>query len=261
MTGSQVSYQEPSSPHYWIIASKPSEGLSLLFLLLGSTSSAAAMWDMSVFVLCSWGRCIEVTAGAFKSIQWFCFTLICILHTKFYPEHRKYVQFELEAPNDARIFPTQIKTPVKSFEWRSSLLYAWITLGHFAITTLYLILTAVPMLAPDVPLPASAQTWATFLSVTSVILAAIQYAPQLVHTYTHKVVGLLSIPMCMQSPGALLMILGFALRPDTNWTSSLTFLAAGVVQATLLVICIAWIFRPCQLRIDDFGNPVMLVNG
>ncbi|KAF7768610.1 hypothetical protein Agabi119p4_7853 [Agaricus bisporus var. burnettii] len=54
------------------------------------------------------------------------------------------------------------------------------------------------------------------------------------------------------------MILGLALRPGTNWTSQLTFLAAGVVQATLLVICIAWKFRPCQLGIDDFGNPVIL---
>jgi len=57
------------------------------------------------------------------------------------------------------------------------------------------------------------QSWATLLGVTSAILAAIQYAPQLIHTYRFKLVGALSIPMmCIQSPGAVLMILGIALR-------------------------------------------------
>ncbi|EKM75914.1 hypothetical protein AGABI1DRAFT_45744 [Agaricus bisporus var. burnettii JB137-S8] len=49
------------------------------------------------------------------------------------------------------------------------------------------------------------------LGVTSANLAVIQYATQLVHTYTHKVVGVLSIPMiCMKSSGVVLMILGIA---------------------------------------------------
>ncbi|XP_006455448.1 hypothetical protein AGABI2DRAFT_209911 [Agaricus bisporus var. bisporus H97] len=267
ITGLFISY---APQHYRIIASRSSEGLSPLFLLLGSTSSAAGMWNMitlqwSVARCChvvSWGRCVEMTAGVFQvSVQWFCFTLIFVLYMKFYPEHRKYVQLDLEASDDARTSLMRIKTPVKSSEWRTSLLCAWVTLGHFlfsGVTTLYLMLTAVPTPAPEVPLPAPVQSWATFLGVTSAILAAIQYAPQLVHTYKHKVVGALSIPMmCMQSPGAVLMILGIALRPGTNWTSWFTFLVAGVMQATLLVMCIAWKFRQRRLGIDDFGNPVV----
>ncbi|XP_006455452.1 hypothetical protein AGABI2DRAFT_121380 [Agaricus bisporus var. bisporus H97] len=134
--------QEPSSPgdlslmRLRIIASKSSERLSLLFLLLGSTSSEAGMWNI-------------------VGEDWFCFTLIFVLYMKFYPEHRKYVQLELEAPDDARTSLMRIKTYVKSSEWRTSLLCAWVTLGHFvfsAITTLYLMLTAVSAPAPDVPL-------------------------------------------------------------------------------------------------------------
>jgi hypothetical protein len=45
-------------------------------------------------------------------------------------------------------------------------------------------------------------------------------------------------------------------RPGTNWTSWFTFLVAGVMQASLLVMCIAWKFRQHRLGIDDFGNSV-----
>lgn len=73
------------------------------------------------------------------------------------------------------------------------------------------------------------QIWATFLGVTSALLAALQYAPQLVHTYKSKLVGALSIKMmCIQSPGALLMVLSIALRPGTNWTSTHHFLDADI---------------------------------
>ncbi|KAJ3563317.1 hypothetical protein NP233_g9016 [Leucocoprinus birnbaumii] len=253
--------------HYRIISSKTSEGLSPLFLLLGSTSSAAGMWNMltmqsGVAKCCSvvgFGRCIELIAGIFQvSVQWFCFTFVFFLYMKFYPERLKYVELDIEVPthDDSRV----IKTPIQSSEWRFSILCARITLGHFifcSLTTIYLLVTAVPPPSPEVALPAHIQSWATFLGVHSAILAAIQYAPQLIHTYQHKLVGALSIPMmCIQSPGAVFMILGIALRPGTNWTSWFTYLVAGLMQSSLLIMCIAWKIRQRRLGIDDFGNPV-----
>ena len=66
------------------------------------------------------------------------------------------------------------------------------------------------------------QLWATFLGVSSAALAALQYAPQIAHTFRLKLVGALSIPMmCLQTPGAVLMVLSIALRPGTDWTSEL----------------------------------------
>jgi PQ loop repeat len=57
------------------------------------------------------------------------------------------------------------------------------------------------------------QLWATFLGVTSAVLAVIQYLPQLIKTYRMKLVGAISIPMmCIQSPGSILMVLSIALR-------------------------------------------------
>ena len=63
--------------------------------------------------------------------------------------------------------------------------------------------------------------WATFLGVSSAILAAIQYMPQIERTWRAKVVGALSIPMmCMQSPGAIAMVLSIALRYMTFFVGS-----------------------------------------
>ena len=64
------------------------------------------------------------------------------------------------------------------------------------------------------------ELWATFLGVSSALLAMFQYTPQIAHTWRIKHVGALSIPMmCIQTPGAVLMVLSIALRPGTNWTS------------------------------------------
>ncbi len=55
--------------------------------------------------------------------------------------------------------------------------------------------------------------WTTFLGLCSTSLALIQYTPQLIHTYRTKLVGALSIPaMCIQSPGAALMVYTIAIR-------------------------------------------------
>ena len=49
--------------------------------------------------------------------------------------------------------------------------------------------------------------------MSSATLAALQYAPQIVHTYRMKLVGALSIPMMLiQTPGAIFMVLSIALR-------------------------------------------------
>jgi len=249
--------------HYRIISAKSSEGLSPVFLLLGSTSSAAGMWNMitlqwGIAKCCrvvSWGSCAEMTAGIVQlSIQWFGFTLVFILYMKYYPDHLKYIESSASSPL------LQPKRPIKSAEWRLSQVLAWVTFGHLvfiAATTIFFLSSAAPSPTPNVPLPSQIVQWARFLGVTSAILAGIQYAPQLIHTYRHKVVGALSIPMmCIQTPGSILMITSIALRPGTNWTSWITFLVAMIMQGSLLVMCIIWKIRQERLGIDDFGDPV-----
>lgn len=73
-----------------------------------------------------------------------------------------------------------------------------------------------PTPSPDTSAPhrgTQLEMWATFLGLLSALLAAMQYAPQIVHTYRLKLVGALSIKMMLiQSPGSLLMVLSIALR-------------------------------------------------
>ena len=74
--------------------------------------------------------------------------------------------------------------------------------------TFYLLGTTIP----DEP-STRLEFWAIFLGVSSATLAALQYAPQIVHTYRLKLVGALSIPMMLiQTPGAIFMVLSIALR-------------------------------------------------
>ncbi|KAG6864190.1 hypothetical protein C0991_011689, partial [Blastosporella zonata] len=129
--------------------------------------------------------------------------------------------------------------------------------AFITFTTFILLLITPTSSSPDVPLPPILARWATFLGVSSAILAAIQYAPQLVHTYKAKIVGALSIPMmCIQSPGAVLMVLSIALRPGTNWTSWVTFAVSGIMQGSLLIMCVVFYFRQRRLGLDEFGNPL-----
>ncbi|KAJ3808315.1 hypothetical protein F5876DRAFT_90105 [Lentinula aff. lateritia] len=250
--------------HYRIISSGSSEGLSPVFLLLGVTSAASGMLNMftmqwGIIRCChflSFGSCIEMTAGVIQvSLQW----AILVLYMIYYPPHLKYVNlgFEYDESLPLRLSKSTEKT--KDF-------IISITTG-FLLATFPTSPSSSPSPSPDpIPIPSpddntmahSVAQWATFLGVSSAILAAIQYIPQIAHTFRHKVVGALSIPMmCIQTPGAVLMVLSIALRPGTNWTSWATFAVAGIMQGTLLVMCICWKIRQKRLGLDDFGHNIV----
>jgi hypothetical protein len=140
-----------------------------------------------------------------------------------------------------KYYPSELKYEVETYgirgsdqqilrkrdQWQTSILLTWIVTVHLCVIyskvkggrslsssvivfaiTVYLLSNKT--LSPTDP---SISTWATFLGVSSAILAAIQYAPQLAYTFDIKLVGALSIPMMMiQTPGAILMVLSIALR-------------------------------------------------
>jgi uncharacterized protein with PQ loop repeat len=249
--------------HIRIIQMGSSEGFSPWFLLLGSTSSTAGMLNM---ITLSWptiqccndvgvGRCLELTAGVIQvTLQWGLFTAILILYMIYYPARLKYVDIDIPA-HDA-LPPQHVKTKLLSGDWRLSVNVSWAVAIHLVFNTFvtfFLLFTRIP--EPDGEVPRQISLWATFLGVSSALLAAIQYAPQLLRTYHLKLVGALSIPMMvLQSPGAAIMSISIALRPGINWTSWAMYAVSGIMQAILLAMCIAWKFRQRRLKIDDFGN-------
>ncbi|KAH8112396.1 hypothetical protein DFH11DRAFT_489946 [Phellopilus nigrolimitatus] len=252
--------------HYKIIGKGSSEGFSPWFLLLGATSSAAGMlnmWTMQwgVVKCCryiSTGSCLESLGGVIQvSLQWFLFAMILVLYIIYYPPHFKYTIVAIDTHDTRGV--QHVKTNVKTDHWRLSVVLSWVVVIHMAFCmfmTFFLLLSTKD--APAGPAQnAQIATWATFLGLTSAALAAIQYCPQLMHTYRLKLVGALSLPMMIiQSPGAALMVISIAMRPGTDWTSWIMFAVSGIMQAILLLMCIAWKIRQQRLGIDDFGHPL-----
>ncbi|KAJ7906596.1 hypothetical protein B0H13DRAFT_1716233 [Mycena leptocephala] len=267
--------------HFRIINKGTSEGLSPWFLLLGSTSSAAGFLNLVTVqhtqIRCcrvvSIASCVEATAGIVQvGLQWGMFSLIFVLYMHYFPPNLKYESSEPHlVPNG--------KTPrVRSKLWAQSVLLANVTVVHFVLSaffTLFIVLSSPsPIHPPSFPspypdptfpdpddpastLPLPLARWALFLGVSSALLAAVQYLPQIAFTWRARLVGALSVPMmCVQSPGAVAMVLSIALRPGTNWTSWITYAVAGLMQFTLLSICITWKLRQRRLHIDDFGTPI-----
>ncbi|KAI9069809.1 hypothetical protein FKP32DRAFT_1640427 [Trametes sanguinea] len=256
-------------PQHWrIISAKSSEGFSPWFLLLGSMSSASGMLNIIVMqwgiIKCcrvlSAGSCLESIAGVLQlSLVWVLFVMILVLYMIYYPPHLKYVELDVNVSND--LPPQHIKTPVKREQWKLSIVLSWAVFLHiaFIIFVTFLLLSTNPMPSPDGSehLAPQLQLWATFLGVSSALLATFQYTPQIVHTYRLKLVGALSIPMMLlQTPGAVLMVLSIALRPGTNWTTWITYAVAGLMQGILLAMCIVFHARQRRLGVDDFGRPL-----
>ncbi|KAI0046323.1 hypothetical protein FA95DRAFT_1542653 [Auriscalpium vulgare] len=252
--------------HLRIINKGSSEGFSPWFLLLGSTSAASGMLNM---IIMQWGvlrccrfytalNCLETIAGVLQVVtQWFLFTVILGLYMIYYPQHLKYTTVAIDA-HDSRP-PSHIKTNIKSHNWRLSIVLSWVVLIHILLITFvtFLLISTSPSDPSGSVRSRQLSLWATFLGVSSAVLAALQYAPQLVHTYRLKLVGALSIPMMMiQTPGGFIMVLSIALRPGTDWTSWIQFLVAAIMQAFLLGMCVSWKVRQHKLHVDDFGHPL-----
>lgn len=253
--------------HIRIIHAGTSVGFSPWFLLLGSTSSAAAVLNL---ITLQWpvlrccadvgvGKCMEISSGMLQvAVQWLLFTIILVLFMKYYPPDLKYDHRALTAPEFEADVDSPLVAKPRSYskEWRLSIFVSWVVVLHLAISiliTFFLLATT-----PSSPVPAPAiERWATFLGVTSGLLAAVQYAPQILRTYRLRVVGALSIPMMIiQSPGGVVMAVSIAMRPGTDWTSWLMYAVSAVMQAILLIMCFTWKARQHRLRIDDFGRPL-----
>ncbi|KAF8880781.1 hypothetical protein BD779DRAFT_1547907 [Infundibulicybe gibba] len=211
--------------HFRIINKGSSEGFSPWFL---------SSWGI---VRCcrvvSLGRCVEMSAGIVQvGLQWLLFTVVFVLYMVYYPPHLKYILAPAQPQAESQpLLPPKHAPPQQwSSAWRLSILLAWVTAMHFAfvlLTTITFLLSAAPSPTPY-PSP-TILAWAPFSGIPM---------------------------MCIQSPGAVLMVLSIALRPGTNWTSWITFAVAGLMQGSLLVMCILWKYRQRRLAIDDFGMPL-----
>ncbi|KAI8390304.1 hypothetical protein BD560DRAFT_380598 [Blakeslea trispora] len=241
--------------HYRIIANKTSEGFSAWFLLLGVVSSTSSFFNIillqwDAIVCCkslSTGACFEGLMGIIQiGLQWAMFSLVFILFLLYFPENKKR---QLHAPRSLHLdLPSTIQSPLSN-EWKISLVVAAVCIGHLALSFFISVLLLVFVGGPD---HWQTNYWAAFLGILSMVLASLQYIPQIYKTWKSKKVGAISIPMMLlQTPGTALFVYSLMVRPGTNWTAWLTYMVTGVLQGTLLVMCIVWHYRNKKLGLPD----------
>ncbi|KAI9365899.1 hypothetical protein BD770DRAFT_377502 [Pilaira anomala] len=243
--------------HYRIIANKTSEGFSAWFLLLGVVSSTSSFlniillqWDS---IMCckslTTGACFEGLMGIVQiGLQWCMFCLVFILFLLYFPENKKR---QIHEPTLYLDLPNKIEAPL-SAEWKVSLVVAATCIGHLSISFFISVLLLIFVGGPE---HWQTNYWAGFLGVLSMVLASLQYFPQIYKTWKSKTVGALSIPMMMlQTPGTVLFVYSLVVRPGTNWTAWLTYMVTGILQGTLLTLCITWHFRNKRLGIRDIDT-------
>ncbi|KAG0322473.1 hypothetical protein BGZ99_003341 [Dissophora globulifera] len=236
------------SQHFRIIHKGTSEGISPWFLLLGTISATSTFLNIVILQWRSLGPCLESTLGiAQLGVQFVMFSLVLVLYLYYYPADKILAERAQEHVRHTFAF-----LPAPSEEWALSLIIANVVTIHLVICTLVTIVLLAFIGGPENHWTSG---WATFLGITSVVLATIQYVPQIHRTFKRKSVGALSIPMMMmQTPGAALLTLSLALRPGANWTTWIVYAVTGCLQGTLLVMCIYFHFRAKSHGRDDFDH-------
>ncbi|CAO3598241.1 unnamed protein product [Absidia cylindrospora] len=192
--------------------------------------------------------------GVFQiGLQWAMFSLVFILFLVYFPEDRKRT---LHRPSSLHLEIPSTLTATISEEWKINLVIMALCLGHLAISFMISLLLLIFVGGPDES--QLTNLWAGFLGIISMLLAAMQYFPQIYKTWKRKSVGALSIPMMMlQTPGTALFVYSLMVRPGTNWTAWITYMVTGILQGTLLTLCIVWHFRNKKLGFDDLDGSAL----
>ncbi|RIA99194.1 PQ loop repeat-domain-containing protein [Glomus cerebriforme] len=240
--------------HYKIISTKSSEGISPLFLLLGAVSMTCSYFNILILQFVQFGCCINTYSAGYcfenvlgiiqLTIQWACFTMILILFISYFPEYEKTIP-NISLGSGYNSLTATIYSP----EWLYSLQVAGAVGVHFIFT---LIVSAYLLIFIGGAENKTTRYWADLLGVISLILASVQYLPQIWKTWRRKSVGALSIQMMLlQTPGSFLFAYSLASSKGTRWSTWIVFLITGCLQGTLLVMCICWHYREKREKLLD----------
>lgn len=205
--------------HYTIINRKTSEGISPLFLILGSMSAVSALSNLVLVSTdarscCSaelnvfecWSSLLGLLQVGAQCVGYCLILVLCVFATE---------ESMLEA-----------KTDYKKLSQAFKLFIGWSFLHITIIASLYSTHSAV--------LPV-----ANLFGIVSSILGGIQYFPQIYTTYMLKHAGSLSIKMMlMQTPGGFIWTFSMMMQPNAQWSSWLPYLTAAVLQGVILIMCL-----------------------
>ncbi|RYP09272.1 hypothetical protein DL765_008497 [Monosporascus sp. GIB2] len=236
--------------HYRIISRGTSEGISPYFILLGVTSANSQFGNILTLpqsradvACCKEVSPFECTAGllgiAQIGAQWICFAIILVLFLVFFRRE------------DAEVSDDELENDPDQPTWRTAITVAGLCLIH---GLLVLIISASFALGA----PEYLGAWANFLGITSAVLAAIQYIPQIWTTYRLKHAGSLSIlMMCIQTPGGFLFAGSLAARLGwEGWSSWGVYVLTAAMQGILLAMAIRYEWPSEEERYTTPQRPV-----
>ncbi|KAI9020541.1 hypothetical protein DFJ74DRAFT_673568 [Hyaloraphidium curvatum] len=91
----------------------------------------------------------------------------------------------------------------------------------------------------------AAVLYAGILGLISTVFSAVQFLPQIVHTWQEGRVGALSVGMLgMQAPGSFLFVYSLMLQPGTNISTWFPYLLSGLAQSFLLGLALWFTYGP-----------------
>ncbi|KAG0343172.1 hypothetical protein BG004_005460 [Podila humilis] len=239
--------------HYRIIRNKNSDGISPWFLLIGCLSATSSLLNIvilqqGVIQCCRYitaGQCFRNMLGIVQlGVQSLMFGLVFVLYVIYYPPYKK-------ASNAVHKLNMNIILPSQSFEWTISVLFAKIVGGHFVLCGM---ITAILLYCGESPKENGGisnstgnngwiLTWAGFLGTSGILLAMIQFLPQIVWTFVRKSVGALSTLMLLiQTPCTIMLAVSLSQQRGANWSTWMVYAVSGTLQGILLTVCVAFWF-------------------
>jgi uncharacterized protein with PQ loop repeat len=168
-------------------------------------------------------------------VQFICYSLILVLYIFYFPRDRRYIR--LMQSNDE----------VWTIEFKIAIAVGVIGLGYLLIVVA---LGGVLLMSVGKADESEyTELYANSLGLFSMTVAVLQFMPQMIKTYRSGKVGALSIPMmALQAPGSFLFVYTLAVRPGNNFTTWITYLCTGILQAILLAMCIVFAIREKRQR-------------
>jgi uncharacterized protein with PQ loop repeat len=133
--------------------------------------------------------------------------------------------------------------------YKTALGVVFTSIAHFVVV---FIISAIMLLW----VPNQLQNWAIFLGVSGMILACVQYLPQLWTTWKLQHVMSLSIPMmCIQTPGSFVFAASLANKYGlAGWSSWGIFIVTGCLQGCLLAMGLRFEIRDRLQRKADAAS-------
>ncbi|KAG7884859.1 hypothetical protein KL938_001116 [Ogataea parapolymorpha] len=208
--------------HLKIVNRRTSEGLSPLFLLLGSTSGFSSLVNL-LLVSSPARKCCLTDLNKFQCI----YSQLGLIQVA-----AQAVGYSLILILCAYLTRPPIDVP-GSNEEKIGRAYRW-----FLIYVVLNAALAIYFLFFNADFNET-MAFANFSGILSTILATAQYLPQIHTTYTLKHAGTLSMHMMLlQTPGGYLWSFTLFMQPGSSWSSWLPYFTAANLQLLLLIMCL-----------------------